>query len=143
MPSAPVPDAASIGRPTATARQRDPWLLCLAASLWLSVAWLQPLAGFAALAGLCLSLLLCKTLAMAPSWRAFVAPMPTFAALPFLAAGRAAVMGALLGAGGYLAFTLLRRALYPLRAWLDTYRFRTPDGQADGWDYGRWLLACG
>ena len=122
--------------------RRDPWLLLLVAAAWLPVACWRPDAGIALVLGCVLTLALCKGLRMPPVWRAFVAPLPVVATLAWLGAdGRAGVFGALLAAAGYLAFTLARRGMYAARAWLERFRFRTPDGRADGWDYGQWLLA--
>jgi len=122
--------------------QRDPWLLLIAVIAWMPVAWWHPDEGITALLGLGSTLFLCKTLAMWPMWRALVAPMPTATAFPWLDdIGRSALSLALLAACGYLAFTLARLGVYAMRAWMDTFRFRTPEGTEDGWDYGQWLIA--
>lgn len=125
-------------QPLAKSTRRDPWLLLFAAAAWLPVAWWRPDAGVAVVLGCVLALALCKTLHMPPAWRAFVAPLPVVAALPWLGAdGRPGLFGALLAAAGYLAFTLARRGMYVVRGW----RFHTPDGRVDGWDYARWVIA--
>lgn len=51
-----------------------------------------------------------------------------------------AFVGMLLAASGYLAFTIARRSMHVFRARLEAFRFRTPEGNVDGWDYGQWLL---
>ena len=105
------------------------------------VAWWRPSETTAVLLGLGSTLFLCKLLAMPPAWRVFIAPVPVFAMLlPLGVAGYPALAGALSAAAGYLAFTLARRGAYAIRAWLETFRFRTPDGTVDGWDYRRWLI---
>jgi|GEM_PF-1111684 len=137
--------------PTSSA-QRDPWLLALAAGAWIPVAWWRPDAGIAAVLGCALTLACCKTLGMPPATRAFVAPLPVAAALPWLGTDAGpGLAGALLAAGGYLGFTLARLCVYlairthrrcmqGARAWLSAWRFHAPDGTAEGWDYGRWLV---
>jgi len=118
--------------------RRDPWLLLLATGAWVPVAWWRPDAGIMALLGLGSTLFLCKALAMPPAWRACIAPMPVLAMLlPLGAVASPALAGALLAAAGYLAFTLGRRGMHAVRGWM----FHTPDGRADGWDYGQWLIA--
>ncbi len=126
----------------ATPSRRDGWLLLLFALAWSSIAWWSPARGVAASIGLCSTLSLCKALTMPPTRRALIAPIPVFATLLVDAAGHAALAGALFAAAGYLAFTLARRGLYAVRAWLDGFRFRYPDGTPGGWDYGQWLVAC-
>jgi hypothetical protein len=122
--------------------RRDPFLLALGGAAWLPLAWLRPGAAIAALFALATTLLLCKSLAIPPLRRALVAPVPALATLPMPGVdARTAVAGAMLAACGYLAFTLARRGAYAMRAWLDTFRFRTPGGTEDGWDYGSWLMA--
>jgi hypothetical protein len=122
-------------------RRRDRWLLLFAALAWLPTAWRQPGIDAMALLGLGSALLLCKLLAMRPAWRALVAPLPIVVALLWLGEnGRSALAGALAASTGYLAFTLVRRAMYAARAWLAAFRFRMPDGSIDGWDYGQWLV---
>lgn len=117
---------------------RDPWLLLFAAAAWLPVAWWRPVPWIAVGLGCVVTLVLCKTLRMPPAWRAFVAPLPVVATLPWLGAdGYPGLFGAVFAAGGYLAFTFARRGIHAVRGW----RFHGPDGRADGWDYGRWLLA--
>ncbi|MFT3897231.1 MAG: hypothetical protein QM719_05985 [Thermomonas sp.] len=118
--------------------RRDAWLLLLSGAAWLPVEWWRPVPGIAIGLGCVLTLALCKILRMPPVWRAFVAPLPVVATLPWLGAdGRPGLSGALAAAGGYLAFTLARRVVYAVRSW----RFHAPDGRTDGWDYARWVIA--
>lgn len=119
-------------------RRRDPWLLLFATAAWMPIGWWHPDARLAALPGLGLTLLLCKALAMPPILRAFIAPFPAVVSLHWLgASGPFALAGAILAASAYLAFTMARHGVHLVRGW----RFRTADGSADGWDYGKWLIA--
>ena len=118
--------------------RRDPFLLALGSVAWLPAAWLRPGAEIAALFALATTLLLCKWLAIPPLRRALVAPVPALATWPMPGVdARTAVAGAMLAAGGYLAFTLARRGAHAVRG----CRFRYPDGRTDGWDYARWVIA--
>lgn len=113
------------------------WLVLFALAWWLAAGLHVPPAT-ALLLGLASALLLCKLLSMSPLLRPCAALAPL---LPCLSVpsdfATAAMAGSAMGAAGYGAFTLLRLSFYAVRA----YRFRTPEGQDDGWDYGQLLLA--
>jgi hypothetical protein len=104
---------------------------------WWPVAWRPPAGGITVALGLGVALCLCKALSIRPAWRAVIATAPALLALPWLGtAARPALAGTLAASVGYLGFSLARQAMHAVRGW----RFHTPDGRADGWDYGRWVV---
>jgi hypothetical protein len=91
-------------------------LLALGGATWLPLAWSQPGMEIVALFGLATTLLLCKSLSMAPVLRAFIAPVPALVSLPLPGIdARPAIAGAMFAACGYLVFTLVRRAAHAFR----------------------------